>query len=194
MLTNARVRKLGQFEINKMKAVKHLLGLPIYALWISPLWNFHNLSSSRFVVEWIDILIHHGIFPMCEAWCWPQSVRLLSSRGLDAAKSLCCFDLSSTYFLLFWQQHFTFLLENHPSGSQSTWFTKNWPHSSRLYLWRRPRLGQSAYLNLLATVTNLEMGTCPCHSLHGELIVEFLPKLRGENKTTFRYHFWTDRI
>lgn len=32
MLTNASVRKLGQFEINKMKAIKHLVGLPIYAL------------------------------------------------------------------------------------------------------------------------------------------------------------------
>lgn len=46
---------------------------------------------------------------------------------------------------------------------------KNWPHSSRLYLWRRPRLGQSAYLNLLAAVTDLEMGTCPCHSMESSL-------------------------
>lgn len=66
-----------------------LVGCPIYALWISLLWNFPQPVSFRPVVEWIVmhpvtwILIPHSTFPCVGVVLPHRASALLSSLGLD---------------------------------------------------------------------------------------------------------------
>lgn len=200
-LTNARIRKLGQFEINKIKAIKHWLDSQYMPYEYPCFGTFHNLSSFGFVVEWIDahqvtwILIHRSIVLMGAAWSCHRMIALLSSHGFDG--EACCGGYC-TASLLFWPSQYllspilatalTFSFREPSLHSQAMWLMRNWPYSSRVPWWSWPRLSQSAYLTSLATVTELDMDTCPCQSIESWLW-NFCQNYLGEKQKNYRLGF-----